>query len=92
MTQRQAAETSVGEWLQRKEGYEQKQQLEWERARWVAYSIFGPFVKNRPVTPQSWVRFPWEKGKRAKMIEISPNDVITLDNIFTDFQSRKGGI
>lgn len=90
MTQRQAALTSVGEYMQRREGYERQQQLEWERDRWLAWSIFSPFVgKNRPKTPQQWVKFPWERSQSTPMIEITESDCMTLNDIFKDFQSKK---
>ena len=90
MTQRQAALTSVGEYMQRREGYERQQQLEWERDRWLAWSIFSPFVgKNRPKTPQQWVKFPWESSQPTHMIEITESDCMTLNDIFKDFQSKK---
>ena len=91
MTQRQAAMTSVGEYLQRREGYEKQQQLEWERCRWMAWSIFSPFVgKNRPRTPAQWVKFPWEQSKAiAPMVEIKESEIVTLNDIFNDFKQKK---
>ena len=90
MTQRQAAWTSVGEYLQRREAYERQQQLEWERCRWMAWSIFSPFVgKNRPRTPAQWVKFPWEHSKSAPMIKINESQIMTLNDIFNDFTNRK---
>lgn len=90
MTQRQAALTSVGEYLQRREAFEKQQQLEWERCRWMAHSIFSPFLgKNKPRTPQQWVKFPWERKQTAPMIEITETQVEALNNIFKDFQKNK---
>lgn len=90
MTQRQAALTSVGEFIQRREAYEREQQLEWERSRWMAWSIFSPFVgKNRPKTPQQWVKFPWETSQHTPMIEITESQSMTLNDIFNDFVKRK---
>ena len=90
MTQRQAAWTSVGEYLQRREAYEKQQQLEWERCRWMAWSIFTPFVgKNAPKTPIQWVRFPWENNKLAPMIEITESQTKALNDIFDDFNKRQ---
>jgi hypothetical protein len=90
MTQRQAALTSVGEYLQRREGFEKSQQLEWERCRWMAWSIFSPFIsKNRPRTPQQWVKFPWEHTAFTPMIQITESQQLTLDDIFNDFTKRK---
>ena len=90
MTQRQAALTSVGEYLQRREGFEKAQQLEWEKCRWVAWGIFSHFVgKNRPRTPQQWVKFPWEHTAPAPMIEITESDEKTLNDIFNDFVAKR---
>ena len=89
MTQRQAAWVSVGEYKQRREAYERQQQLEWERCRWMAWSIFSPFVgKNRPKTPQQWVKFPWECVRSAPMIQITESQETALNNILTDFYKR----
>lgn len=90
MSQRQAALTSVGEYLQRREGYDKQQQLEWEKCRWMAFSIFSPFLgKNRPRTPMQWVKFPWEQQKTAPMVTINESQIMTLNDIFKDFQKRK---
>lgn len=90
MTQRQAAWTSVGEYLQRREAYERQQQLEWERCRWMAYSIFSPFVgKNKPRTPMQWVKFPWEYNEPASMIKINESQTKALNDIFIDFTNRQ---
>ena len=89
MTQRQAAWTSVGEYMQRREAYEKQQQLEWERSRWIAYSIFSPFLgKNKPRTPQQWVKFPWENSKPTAMIHINESQTKALNDIFIDFTNR----
>ena len=89
MTQRQAAWTSVGEYMQRREAYEKQQQLEWERSRWIAYSIFSPFLgKNKPRTPQQWVRFPWEHSNLTAMIHINESQTKALNDIFIDFTNR----
>lgn len=90
MTQRQAAFTSVGEFLQRREAYEKQEQLEWERCRWMAWGIFSPFVgKNRPRTPMQWIKFPWEHKAPTPMIEINESATMTLNDIFNDFLERK---
>lgn len=90
MTERQAAFTSVGEFIKRRDAYEKQQQLEWERCRWVAWGIFSHFVgKNRPRTPMQWVKFPWEYVEPTPMIEITESDIVTLNDIFNDFLKRK---
>lgn len=90
MTQRQAAWTSVGEYQQRLKAYEKQQQQEWERSRWMAFSIFSPFLgKNRPRTPQQWVKFPWEQHQVKPMIHIDESQEIMLNNIFNQFNTRK---
>ena len=90
MTQRQAAWTSVGEYQQRREAFEKEHQLEWERCRWVAWSIINPFLgKNKPRTPLQWVRFPWEEKPHTPMVEINEFQNNALDEIFKDFKSKK---
>lgn len=90
MSQKQAAWTSVGEYLQRREAYDRKQQLEWERSRWIAYSIFSPFLgKNKPRTPQQWVKFPWEHRQKATMIVIDESQRMALNDLLIDFKSKK---
>lgn len=90
MTQRQAAWTSVGEFLQRKEGYEKIQQLEWERQRWLAWSIITPFLgKNKPRTPQQFARFPWESVEAHKMIAIDESQITALNEIYKQFEQHK---
>lgn len=89
MTERQAAMTSMREFELRMAGYREQQQVEWERARWTAFSIFSPFIKNGPKTPDAWVRFPWEKPKVAKVVKIDDESIYKLNNIYTDFMSRK---
>ena len=90
MSQKQAAWTSVGEYFQLRDAYEKKQQLEWERCRWMAWAIFSPFVgKNRPRTPMQWMRFPWERNQQAEMVDINETQEDALNNIFNDFQKKK---
>jgi hypothetical protein len=90
MSQRQAAWTSVGEYQQRRKAYERQQQLEWERCRWMAFSIFSPFLgKNKPRTPAQWVKFPWEQGQSAPMIAIDESQQKALNDLFMDFQKQK---
>ena len=90
MSQLEAAYVSVGEFIQRKEAYDKAQQIEWERCRWVAWSIIRPFAgKNGPSTPMQWARFPWEQNRSTAMISITEDDNLTLDGIFNDFLTRK---
>ena len=45
--------------------YEQNQQAEWERARWMACVIINPHLK-RGISPDKITTFPWEQNKRNK--------------------------
>ena len=45
--------------------YEQKQQAEWERARWMACVIINPHLK-RGISPDKITIFPWEKIRKNK--------------------------
>lgn len=89
MNEKEAAMTSMREFLHRLKSYQNQQQLEWERARWVAYSIFSPFIKNGPKTVRQWVRFPWEKQDIVKAVSIDSNQEESLNKLYMDFMSRK---
>ena len=90
LSARQAAWVSVGEYMQRREACEKLQQLEWERCRWMAWSIITPFSgKKGPKTPSQWIKFPWEKPEQITAIKIDDNQVTALDEIFKDFLARK---
>jgi hypothetical protein len=90
MTERQAAMTSVREFNHRLNGYQKSQQVEWERARWIAFSIFSPFVgKNGPRTAKQWVTFPWEKPDEVKVVHIGTEQEEILNKLYIHFQNRK---
>jgi len=43
---------------------EQKQQMEWERTRWLGSMIMQPHLKKgRKLQPKDLMQFPWEKPK-----------------------------
>lgn len=92
MTERQAAMTSIREFQMRMKAYRERQQVEWERARWTAFSIFSPFVKNGPKTPKAWVRFPWEVPDQARTVVIDEGKSNVLNKLYLDFMSRKNKI
>ena len=45
--------------------YEQMQQGEWERARWMSCVIINPHLK-RGISPDKITVFSWEKNRRKK--------------------------
>ena len=47
--------------------YEQNQQAEWERARWMACVIINPHLK-RSVDPKKITTFPWERKKKPSVM------------------------
>jgi alkylated DNA nucleotide flippase Atl1 len=49
--------------LGRKRLYDQDQQAEWERARWIACVIINPHLK-RAIDPKKLTTFPWERVVR----------------------------
>lgn len=70
MTTQQAGWTSWDEFILRKEGKEQEERQEWERARWMMYLAMQmhPNIKKhqKPTTPQGWIPFPWERKPKAQ--------------------------
>ena len=92
MTLKQAALTSVREFQHRMKGYTEVQNSEWEKARWIAFSIFSPFIKNGPKTPEQWVRFSWESAPKKKIVRIDSVQENRLNDLYMDFMSTKNKI
>lgn len=56
----------------------------------MAWSITNPFLgKNRPKTPQQWVRFPWEKEQKRTIVKIDEQQIVALNDLIKDFHKRK---
>ena len=100
MTQKQAAQTGMTEYLQRRKGWEADQHDKWELARWMVWHSYNlsPFLKAgaRPKTAKDVQRFPWEAeakptSKRAarKKAKITDAERVALDAIMKDFYQRK---
>lgn len=55
----------------RLKGQEEREQREWERARWMVWRQLSPYYKQgqAPRTPQAFFRFPWEVESREDMQE-----------------------
>ena len=51
------------------EAEEQRQQMEWERTRWLAATMLAPHgKKGRPIQPRDLIQFPWDSvSKRRKL-------------------------
>ena len=90
MTTEQAGWTSWDEFLLRKEGKEQEERQEWERARWMMFLTMQmhPNIKKgqKPKTPQGWIPFPWEKKdtvkKPPKRLHVTKKEEAILRDIF----------
>lgn len=78
------------EFTHRMNAHRERQQVEWERARWMAFSIFSPFVgKKGPKSAKQWVRFPWEKPDVVRPVRIDNIQEESLNKLYLDFMSRK---
>lgn len=54
----------------RNEQLELKEQLEWERTRWLACLLLQPHrKKGSKLNPQDLIRFEWEKKNEEKNLE-----------------------
>lgn len=90
MTAEQAGWTSWDEFIMRKEGKEQEERLEWERARWMMFTAMQmhPYIKQerKPKTPQGWIEFPWEKKqterKPPKRLRVTKKEQAILREVF----------
>ena len=97
MTQKQAACTSMGEYLQRVKGKEQELQEAWEIARWEVFNQYrlSPFIKHPPHKVTDVATFPWEKQTERKITRkvarVSDGEKAALNAIFEDYYKRKYG-
>ena len=67
----------------RKKLYEQDDQAEWERARWMASVIISPLCK-KSIDPKKITIFPWEKkGKTARSRKIDI-EKLRMESLFDD--------
>ena len=66
--------------------HQQKEQGEWERARWIACVIINPHLK-RAISPDKITSFPWEvKKKRKNKVDI---DKLIKESILDDKIQQK---
>ena len=53
-----------------------KQQSEWERVRWqTAVLVNIQLPKNKTITPQQLVKFPWEKKGKKEAPKLTPEQI-----------------
>lgn len=86
-TLKEAALTSLEEYKLLADGYNSREQEEWERVRWRVFMEWSisPNLKRRPRKPQDVIRFPWEKEKTTDVKEVEPlteNEIQQLSKIF----------
>lgn len=81
----------------RKEGKEQEERLEWERARWMKFldMQLNPNIKKaqKPRSPQEWIRFPWERQtemKPPKRLKVTKKQQAALQKIFDKVRESNG--
>tara|TARA_R100000655_G_scaffold70678_4_gene108972 strand:+ start:4886 stop:5224 length:339 start_codon:yes stop_codon:yes gene_type:complete len=63
--------------------YEQNQQAEWERARWMACVIINPHLK-RNISPKKITTFPWEKTRKTKNQAMNDIERLRKESEFDD--------
>ena len=68
--------------------YEQNQQAEWERARWMACVIINPHMK-RSISPKKITTFPWEKTRKNKQQVKADIERLRLESEFDDKVQEK---
>lgn len=79
MTPRNFANAQIGS----RKLYEQNQQAEWERARWMACVIINPHLK-KSVEPKKITTFPWEKIIHSKLQAKRNIEKIKMESAFDD--------
>lgn len=94
MTAQQAGWCSMDEYKLRAEGKAEEERHEWERARWQVYMMaqMHPYMKQKPKSPQEFVRFPWEIEEQGKVTvwQDSEEQTERLHDIIRNYRSRHG--
>ena len=63
--------------------YEQNEQAEWERARWMACVIINPHLK-KSIDPKKITTFPWEKQIKSSDKIKKDIEKIIMESQFDD--------
>lgn len=84
----------MDEYRLRAEGKAEEERHEWERARWQMYMVvqMHPYLKQKPKTPQEWVKFPWEIEKPQEGInwQTSEEEAQRVREIFKHYKEKHG--
>jgi len=84
MTPRNFINAQIG----RKKLYNQNDQAEWERARWMACVIINPHLK-RAIDPKKITTFPWEVTQQTPSIRKKDIEKIMQESDFDDKVQNK---
>lgn len=95
-TEREAALTSAHEFRLLQDGKQRETREKWEMLRWMMWQHvkMSPHIKNKPNSPQQYLRFPWEKTQKEEVEEkfrnskLSEGQIAELNRIFEDFNKR----
>lgn len=104
MTERQAALTSMHEYIVRLKGKEKEEQRRYELARWAVWKMMAPHFKRgaAPKTAQDYCTFPWEKTSKVAVIptneeeaqaalercRVSPEEAEALNRLFEKINQK----
>ena len=99
MTLRQAAATSMHEYLVRLEGAQHKERERWELARWICWHQMrlSPNIPKHSTssTPKAFCRFPWEAPSdeelkaKAEEYRITEEEIEELNKIFASLDGAQ---
>lgn len=81
------------------EGYDKRQRVFWEVARWEQFQqmMMNPNIKpfNKPRTLHQFHSFPWDEQPnniKAEDIKITENEVAVFNALMADFKERNKSI
>lgn len=84
LTEREARLVTTKEYLARVKAYGKRLNEEWERTRYIAWTITrmsGRVANNPPKKPQGLFALPTDKKVVHEVIEITDNEIQALKNI-----------
>lgn len=78
------------------QGYRERQQEEYNRARWICYNVMQvmPFIKRRPSSPEAYIPFDWDgqSSEPKHTVEVTAEEVAELSKMFQEYQRQNGDI
>ena len=90
-TVREAMLVSAEEYNYLLRGYNEEMQAKYNVARWMSFNsmLLSPFIKQKPLTPEQYAPFPWDKPREIHYSKVTPEEVAELEKMKMEFLANK---